>query len=111
MRCASNVAGPEPAVLLEDSDTASASPNVARQAVTVSADVVPVDDVTVDNVDSTDGKAADMILCRVLTVCRCPKSWKYYVAVRRPTYSRGSRSVAKTMCTVFSVITQSTMTV
>ena len=60
MRCASNVAGA--CRDDEDSNSVSASPSsTAGSEQDVSTDVVPVDDVTVDNVESTDGKAADII--------------------------------------------------
>ena len=59
--CVAHPTSPEPAVMLEDSNAVSASPSsTADSDQDISADVVPVDDVTVDNVESTDGKAADM---------------------------------------------------
>ena len=59
--CVARPTSPEPAVMSEDSDTVSASPSsTADSAQDIRADVVPEDDVTVDNVESTDGKAADM---------------------------------------------------
>jgi len=60
--CVARPTSPEPAAMLEDNDTllSSRSSTVGSEQ-DVSADVVPVADVTVANVDSTDGKAADMI--------------------------------------------------
>ena len=56
MRCASNVAGTCSYVRRQ-----RRSLSTADSAQDIRADVVPEDDVTVDNVESTDGKAADMI--------------------------------------------------